>query len=121
MNRKETWLEDVEWIEDDNVVDELSAPHWWRSPMTLMTLHQRYTDNPGSSHPVGRCRYGETPTTEKGGTVASADDVRQALLDEIERKLKEDQTALGLLLLAEAYAWVLHPDQAHGAPVSSRS
>lgn len=53
--------------------------------------------------------------------MTSPDDVRQALLDEIERRLKEDQTALGLLLLAEAYAWVLHPDQAHGAPVSSRS
>jgi len=53
--------------------------------------------------------------------VASEDDVRQGLLDEIARVLKEGQTPLGLLLLAEAYAWVLHPDQAHGAPVSSRS
>jgi hypothetical protein len=53
--------------------------------------------------------------------VASEDDVKQALLDEIARELKEDQTPLGVLLLAEAYAWVLHPDQAHGAPVSSRS
>ena len=53
--------------------------------------------------------------------VASADDVRQALLDEVAKRVKEDQTALGLLLLAEAYAWILHPDQAHGAPVSSRS
>jgi hypothetical protein len=53
--------------------------------------------------------------------VTSADEVRQALLDEIAKRVKEDQTALGLLLLAEAYAWVLHPDQAHGAPVSSRS
>ena len=53
--------------------------------------------------------------------MASEDDVKQALLDEIARELKEDQTPLGVLLLAEAYAWVLHPDQAHGAPVSSRS
>jgi hypothetical protein len=59
--------------------------------------------------------------TERGDAVASVDDVRQALLDEIAKRVKEDQTALGLLLLAEAYAWVLHPDQAHGAPVSSRS
>ena len=78
-----------------------------------------------SSHPHSQIKptrdhYG-TKTTEGDAAVASEDEVRQGLLDEIAKVLKEGQTPLGLLLLAEAYAWVLHPDQAHGAPVSSRS
>jgi hypothetical protein len=67
-----------------------------------------------------RRHYGDT-TPREDAAVASEDDVRQGLLDEIAKVLKEGQTPLGLLLLAEAYAWVLHPNQAHGAPVSSRS
>jgi hypothetical protein len=79
-----------------------------------------------SSHPhhqikPTRDHYGTTTTEGDAAAVASENQVRQGLLDEIARLLKEGQTPLGLLLLAEAYAWVLHPDQAHGAPVSSRS
>jgi hypothetical protein len=40
--------------------------------------------------------------------------VRQALLVKISAKAREDLSASELLELAEAYAWINSPDQAHG-------
>jgi len=46
------------------------------------------------------------------------DDVRQALLEEIAKRV-EGETPRGLLMLAEAYAWLVVPNQAHGSSASS--
>jgi len=50
--------------------------------------------------------------------MASDDDVRQALLDAIAKKLQAGQTPSGILALAEAYAWVVVPNQGHGGSIN---
>jgi hypothetical protein len=52
--------------------------------------------------------------------MATMDDVKQALLDEIAKSVP-GETPKGLLALAEAYAWVVYPNEAHGQSSSGGS
>jgi len=46
--------------------------------------------------------------------VASQDDVREALLDLILAQTKTPSNSAVTLKLAEAYAWIVNPNQSHG-------
>jgi hypothetical protein len=50
--------------------------------------------------------------------MASYNDVREAMLDEILRQI-QGQTPMGLVLLAEAAAWIQAPAQPHGGAAVS--
>jgi hypothetical protein len=52
--------------------------------------------------------------------MTSRDEVQDALLDEI-KKRAEGANALNLLWLAEAYAWLVNPNQGHGNTTVSGS
>ena len=47
-------------------------------------------------------------------TAATAEDTRNALLAAIAKQIAVAPNATTLLRLAEAYAWTVAPDQAHG-------
>ncbi len=46
--------------------------------------------------------------------VATSDDVLAALADRMLQQIEQGATSDTLLKLAEAYAWMARPDQAHG-------
>ena len=48
------------------------------------------------------------------------DSVQQELFQAIEKKLRGNCTASDVLRLAEAWAWLVSPDQPHGSPPASR-
>ena len=48
------------------------------------------------------------------GKMATQAEVKQALYDEIVERIDATTSPLGVLQLAEAYAWVMIPNQSHG-------
>jgi hypothetical protein len=57
-------------------------------------------------------RVTDPPTKET--TMATKDEVRETLLDQINDTAKETNHPTMLLKLAEAYAWVVVPNNSHG-------
>ena len=53
-------------------------------------------------------------STDDPTTAATAEDTRNALLAAIAKQITVAPNATTLLRLAEAYAWTVAPDQAHG-------
>jgi hypothetical protein len=53
--------------------------------------------------------------------MATHDEARQAIIDAIAKMAPKAATVKGVLTLAEAYAWVTVPGQAHGAQVEVKS
>jgi hypothetical protein len=53
-------------------------------------------------------------TPEEGETLATEDEARQAIIDNVAKRAPNASPSY-LLLLAEAYAWAVSPGQPHGS------